>query len=104
VDSIITDWGPQSFNSMCKSQCIQRPFTAKLCSTHYPKTDGLSERSIQTLKMKLRISESEESIQSTLATIVLGMNEIPHSATGVSPVKVIAAFKTRDVPSTDIPS
>jgi hypothetical protein len=96
VGSIIANQGPQFLNSMWKLQCIQRGITAKLCSTHYPKTDGLSERSIQTLKMKLRLSKTEENIASTLATIVLGMNEIPHSATGVSAVKVMAAYKTRD--------
>jgi hypothetical protein len=102
VDLIITYQGPQFFNSMWKSQCIQRGIPAKLCSTHYPKTDGLSERSIQTLKMKMRLSKSEEDIQSTLATIVLCINEVPHSATEVSPVKVMAAFKTREAAPTDI--
>jgi hypothetical protein len=46
--------------------------------------------------MKLRLSKTEENIRSTLATIVLGMNKIPHLATGVSPIKVIEAFKTRN--------
>jgi transposase len=67
-----------------------------LCSIHYPQSDGLTERTIQTIKEKKRLDTEEEDLQQKLKLIAQGLNKIPRIPVEYTPKEIIETFKNRN--------
>ncbi|XP_061170896.1 uncharacterized protein K02A2.6-like [Saccostrea echinata] len=88
-DQLVSDNGPQfvseTFHDFMKYNGIRHTTSAP----YHPRTNGLAERLVQTLKQSTRASKVEEtSITKRLANFLLTYRSSPHSTTGETPAKL----------------
>ncbi|XP_061196633.1 uncharacterized protein K02A2.6-like [Saccostrea echinata] len=88
-DQLVSDNGPQfvseTFQDFMKYNGIRHTTSAP----YHPRTNGLAERLVQTLKQSMRASKVEEtSITNRLANFLLTYRSSPHSTTGETPAKL----------------
>lgn len=88
-DQLHSDNGPQ-FTSECFQQFMKYNGIKHTTSAPYhPRTNGLAERLVQTLKQTLRASKTEQtSINKALANFLLTYRNTPHTTTGETPAKL----------------
>jgi hypothetical protein len=84
--------GPQLDKRARRSFCLPRRIQVKMCLTHYIQTDELSKRSIQTIKMKVRLVSPVGNIKSAINKVVLERNNMPHTATSFSQLTLMTPF------------
>lgn len=88
-DQLVSDNGPQ-FVSECFRQFMQYNGIRHTTSAPYhPRTNGLAERLVQTLKQSLRASKVDQtSLNKRLANFLLTYRNTPHTTTGETPAKL----------------
>uniref|UniRef100_A0A8C3HCL2 Gypsy retrotransposon integrase-like protein 1 n=1 Tax=Chrysemys picta bellii TaxID=8478 RepID=A0A8C3HCL2_CHRPI len=84
-EQLVSDNGPQfvsqEFQKFMKANGIHHITSAP----YHPSTNGLAERSVQTMKQALKSARGQLSIQKRLDTFLLSYRNTPHATTKASP-------------------
>lgn len=80
-----------------RAYCTQEKIKLLLTTPYWPQANGEVERQNRTLLKTLRIAQAQgRDLQEALDTLLLAYRTTPHSATGVSPAKLMYGREIRD--------
>jgi transposase InsO family protein len=92
VKEKISDRGSQFTSNEWRFENQKLGTKVKLAATHYPQTDGINERCIQSLKQKVRLDPTRDSITSKIQQAAASLNSVESTTTTIAPKEMIEAY------------
>lgn len=87
---LVTDNGPQFTSKEFRKFMAAKGIKHYMGAPYHPQTNGLAERSVQTVKKSLKRQEnSKDDMDSKLAKFLMSYRNTPHTSTGKSPAEML---------------
>ena len=95
---IVSDNGPPFNSYQFKSYCEDRGIKLMQIAPYNPRSNGLAEREVQSVKkllVKSVLSNNSISLETRLNQCLFSLRSTPSSVTGVSPMSIMLNFKAK---------
>jgi hypothetical protein len=92
VKGKISDRGLQFTSNEWRIEDQKLGTKVKLAATHYPQTDGITERCILSLKQKVRLDPTSDSITSKTQQAGASLNSVESTTTTIAPKEMLEAY------------